>query len=120
MVFLASSLMAVGIQTTVVDVRPKIAENISFPTAEPGSVGHVFLLVDTGIAAEFMNELELSDLQGVTRKNAMGKNTIWIPIEATKLASGFAAAFQEGVRQYYREVIENDGVTKGLVHVYDF
>jgi hypothetical protein len=119
-VFLASSAMAVGIQTAVIDVRPKLAENISFPTAEPGSVGHVFLLVDTGIAAEFVSELGLSDLQGVTRKNALGKNTIWIPIETTKLASGFETAFQEGVRQYYREVIENDGVTKGLVHVYDF
>lgn len=119
-VFLASSLMAVGMQAAVVDVRPKISEDISFPTAAPGTIGHVFLLVDTGIEVEFMNTLGLSDFQGLTRKNARGKNTIWLPLEATALSNGFSTAWQEGVRQYYHEVIENDGMAKGWVHVYDF
>jgi len=119
-VFLASSLMAVGMQAAVVDVRPKISDDISFPTAAPGTIGHVFLLVDTGFDVELMSALGLSDFQGLTRKNARGKNTIWLPLEATELSNGFSAAWQEGVRQYYREVIENDGMAKGLVHVYDF
>ena len=119
-VFLASSLMAVGMQAAVVDVRPKIPSDISFPTAAPGTIGHVFLLVDTGIDVEYLSVLGLSEFQGLTRKNARGKNTIWIPLEATTLSNGFAAAWQEGVRQYYHEVIENDGMAKGWVHVYDF
>lgn len=119
-VFLASSLMAVGMQAAVVDIRPKISEAISFPTAAPGTIGHVFLLVDTGIDVEFMNTLGLSDFQGLTRKNARGKNTIWLPIEATALSNGFAVAWREGVQQYYREVIEQEGMAKGWVHVYDF
>jgi hypothetical protein len=119
-VFLASSLMAVGMQAAVVDVRPKISGDISFPTAAPGTIGHVFLLVDTGIDVEYMSALGLSDFQGLTRQNARGKNTIWLPIEATALSNGFATAWQEGVRQYYREAIEQDGMAKGWVHVYDF
>lgn len=119
-VFLASSLMAVGMQAAVVDVRPKISGDISFPTAAPGTIGHVFLLVDTGIDVEYMSTLGLSDFQGLTRKNARGKNTIWLPLEATELSNGFLAAWQEGVRQYYHNVVENDGMAKGWVHVYDF
>ena len=29
-------------------------------------------------------------------------------------------AFKQGVMQYYREVVEKEGVTKGVVQVYDF
>jgi hypothetical protein len=119
-VCLASGLMAVGIHTAVVDVRPKLGENLTFPTAEPGALGHVFILVDTGIAPQFMTEIGLTEFQAVTRQNALGQPTLWLPIEVTALSNGFDAAFRMGVRQYYQEIVAKEGVVSGNVHIYDF
>jgi hypothetical protein len=119
-VCLASGLMAVGMNAAVVDVRPKVLATTRIPTAQKGAIGHVFVLVDTGIPASFMGELELNEFQAISRKNAAGQSTIWIPVETASLADGFDAAFRDGVRQYYLEVIEKNGVVKGDVHVYDF
>ncbi len=119
-VFLASSLMAVGIHTAVVDLRPRQGEPVLAPTAAPGAYGHVFLLVDTGIDAVLLDELGLNEFQGLTRSNATGINTIWIPLEPTVVDAGFARAFELGVQQYYEEVIVKGGVVAGNVQVYDF
>lgn len=117
-VFIASNLMAVGIQCAVVDIRPQTG--VQLPTARSGSVGHVFLLVDTGIEAEKIGETGLEEFQAVVRKNMTGKTTIWIPVEITSLSEGFEKAFREGSREYYQKVIEENGIGDGTVHVYDF
>ncbi|MBX7150049.1 hypothetical protein K1X84_00315 [bacterium] len=117
-VFVASSLMAIGIQCAVVDIRPQTG--VQLPTAQSGSVGHVFLIVDTGLEADRIGETGLEEFQTVIRKNMTGKNTIWIPIEVTSLSEGFEKAFREGAREYYQKVIEENGVSEGTVHVYDF
>lgn len=119
-VYLASCLMAVGIQCAVVDVRPKTAQNVVIPTAEPGALGHLFLLVDTGLDASQLGKLELSEFEAISRQNALGKTTLWLPIETTALPAGFDAALKSGAQQYYREVIEKQGFIKGNVHIYDF
>lgn len=119
-VFLASSLMAVGIDAAVVDVRPVLPAEAAAPTAAPDAIGHVFLLVDTGVEASQMSTLGLNEFQGLTRRSADGRSTIWVPIETAALAEGFEAAFRAGVRQYYDAVFRDDGVATGRVRVYDF
>ncbi len=118
-VSLGSALMSVGYNTVVVDVRPATRGRVSIPTAKKSSIGHVFMLVDTGIEAEHMSEIGLNEFQAVIRQNQFGVDTIWIAIETTEVSNGFQAAFDEGVRQYYTEVIEKQGVTNGNVHVYE-
>ena len=119
-VLFASNLMAVGIQTAVVDIRPRPQEAAGASVVRPGEPGHVFLLIDTGLPPSAQAELALTEFQSVIRQNARGTHTIWIPIEPTVLAEGFEAAFEDGVQLYYREVIERGGVVSGDVQVYDF
>jgi len=119
-VLIASNLMAVGMQTAVVDIRPRPPASGGAPVARPGAPGHVFLLVDTGLPATAQAELGLTEFQSVTRQDANGAYTLWIPIEPTVLSHGFEAAFRDGVRLYYREVIQRNGVAAGTVQVYDF
>lgn len=116
-VLLASSLMAVGVHTAVVDLRPR--RDMSLRTAS-GAYGHVFLLVDTGIAATALEALGLTEFQSLTRMNSGGTPTLWIPLEPTVLDEGFERAFDVGVRQYYEAVILGDGMARGDVQVYDF
>jgi hypothetical protein len=93
---------------------------VVIPTAEPGALGHLFLLVDTGLDASQLGKLELSEFEAISRQNALGKTTLWLPIETTALPAGFDAALKSGAQQYYREVIEKQGFIKGNVHIYDF
>jgi hypothetical protein len=116
-VLLASSLMAVGVHTAVVDLRPRREEGLP---AAAGAYGHVFLLVDTGIAATALEALGLTEFQGLTRMSPAGTPTLWIPLEPTVLDEGFERAFDVGVRQYYEAVILKDGMARGDVQVYDF
>lgn len=118
-VFTASTLMSVGYNCAVVDIRPNMPENMQAPTAQAGSIGHVFLLVDTGIPVTQTGQTGFGEFQFVTRRNKLGEFTIWIPIETTVLSEGFKKAFSEGVRHYYDEVIVNNGVEKGHVQIYD-
>jgi len=126
-VYTASHLMAVGIQCAFVDIRPDVGD-VPLPAASQTNganahqrrVGHILLLVNTEIESEQMSEAGLHEFQFVSRASTSGKNTIWLPIETTVLDGGFDKAFAEGVRQYYKEVIEQDGMKKGVVHVYDF
>ena len=118
-VYIASHLMAVGIQCAFVDIKPQ-AREIDLPTAGQRQLGHIFLLVNTEIGPECVGELGLKEFQFVSRTSAMGKSTIWIPIETTVLNQGFDRAFHDGVQQYYEEVIERNGINNGSVHVYDF
>lgn len=119
-VLTASFLMAMGMDCAVVDLRPGTQPGVSLPTAQNGTAGHVFLLVDTGLTPRSQSLTGLNDYQAVIRKNAFGEPTIWIPVEVTLLPNGFDAAFSSGVQQYYDHVIINDGVGNGSVYIYDF
>lgn len=119
-VYLASCLMSVGISCAILDVRPRLPQPLNVPTAEPGAIGHLFLLVDTGIDASQYGELGLTEFEAVSRLNAWGKPTLWLPIETTLISQGFEVAHRAGVQLYYREVIEKQGIVKGNVHIYDF
>ncbi len=118
-VYLASCLMAVGIHCAIVDVRPKAPQSVVVPTAEPGAIGHLFLLVDTGLDVTQIGQLGLNEFEAISRQNPLGKTTLWLPIETTVLSSGFETALKMGAQQYYREVIEKQGIIKGNVHIYD-
>jgi hypothetical protein len=119
-VLVASSLMAVGVQTAVVDIRPQTPTARAAPVVRADGVGHVFLLVDTGLPPTALGELGLSELQVVTRRGVGGHDTLWIPLEPTVIAEGFDAAFQAGARLYYQSVILNQGVVNGDVQIHDF
>lgn len=119
-VFVASHLMAVGISVAAVDLRPPAPEPVRTPTASPRAYGHVFLLVDTGLAPGYLQALGLNELQAVTRPSRHGGTTLWLPIEPTLLRHGFARAFAAGTQQYYDEVIRPTERTDATVHVVDF
>jgi hypothetical protein len=119
-VYIAAHVMALGFGCAVVDIRPTNDLGINLPAAAPGSVGHVFLLIDTGIPVEFQDEVNLTEFQSVSRQNALGRMTLWVPIETTLIGDGLDQAMLQGSRLYYEEVMVKKGVTGGSVHVYDF
>lgn len=118
-VFLASSLMAVGYDVALVDLRPqKMRLNDKF-SGEYENQGHVFLIVNTGLSVNSICELELTEFQIISRRSRLGGTTLWLPIETTRISNGFDDAFKAGTWLYYKKVIESEGVIKGLVFVYD-
>lgn len=77
-VLLAALLGAVGIETAFVDVPE-----------------HIFLLADTGLHARRRAALGLPDELVV-----VDRERVWIPIETTATANGFAVAWREGAARY--------------------
>jgi hypothetical protein len=73
-VLMASLLGNVGVNTCFVDVP-----------------GHIFLLVDTGLP-----ERELSALGADSSMVVINNQQVWIPLETTSLARGFAQAWRDG------------------------
>ncbi|MFI5370309.1 MAG: hypothetical protein ACHQ52_02040 [Candidatus Eisenbacteria bacterium] len=73
-VLMASMLGNVGVDTRFVDVP-----------------GHIFLLVDTGL-----NERNRSALGADSTLMVIDDGEVWIPLETTSLARGFAQAWRDG------------------------
>jgi hypothetical protein len=117
-VYVASCLMSVGYQCAVVDLNP--AQRSAGAPGAKKEIGHVFLLVDTGIGTENASGLGLSDIEWTARRSMDGRTTIWLPIETSMLQNGFERAFKAGVSQYYQFVISPSELKATSVRVIDF
>ena len=109
LVFYMSALMSIGHQSAIIALKPKPEQTI----------GHVFLLVDSGIPVIAQGQLNLTDIGVIKRQNYLGNYTLWLPIEVTILDQGFDVAYKSGIRQYYDELILKQGIQNHTVEVID-
>ena len=97
---------SVGIQTAFVDYKSY------------DGVSHVNLLVNTGLSPEKSELITNNDKKYFVRKNAAGKEQIWIPIETTSLTD-FATAWSLGSDKFYKEAVSDLGLVKGKIEIVD-
>ncbi len=105
----ASLLSSIGIPTAFVDVVP------------PGKPeeGHIYLLFDTGVEPRYGSAIAGNPKRYVVRRNAGGKETVWIPIETTVIARGFEEAWSSGAQRYFDDVEVGLGLAHGWVRIVD-
>lgn len=102
----SSILESIGIQTAFIDYKPN------------GTIGHVTLLVNTNLSPNESELITINDRKYFVRKNTMGKEEIWIPIEVTSLTD-FDEAWNLGAEKFYSEAIDNFGLSKNTVEIID-
>jgi hypothetical protein len=97
-IFYANQLMEVGYECAILAID-SLALNKS-------TVGHTFLLVNTGLNAATQDRLGLSEYNSVKRFDRFENETIWIPIDVSQLSKGFAVAHQIGSELYDQYFIQ--------------
>lgn len=97
---------SVGIQTAFVDYK-----------SDEG-VSHVNLLVNTELTPDKSGLITNNDKKYFVRKNAAGREQIWIPIETTSL-SNFSTAWSLGSDKFYTEAVSDLGLVKGKIEIVD-
>ncbi|MFA3782457.1 transglutaminase domain-containing protein [Melioribacteraceae bacterium 4301-Me] len=102
----SSILESIGIQTAFVDFK-----------AEDG-VSHVNIIFDTELPPEKAFLITNNDKKYFIRKNAEGKDEVWIPLETTVLTS-FEDAWSAGVEKFNKEALDNYGLAKGKVEIHE-
>lgn len=102
-------LNSIGIATAFVDV---------IPPGRPDQ-SHIYLLFDTGLEPQFAEEISSNPKRYVVRRNAAGRETVWIPVESTSIPRGFAAAWSDGAQRYLDDVEIGLGLVKGWVRIVD-
>ncbi len=103
-VCLASFYESIGIQTAFVDYR----------TNEQSR--HVHLLFNTNLSPAEANLITQNDKKYYVRKNSLGEEKIWIPIETTE-RSNFMNAWEKGVEIFSNEALDQLGLAKGTVQI---
>lgn len=71
-------------------------ENLGVETAFVDVPGHLFLLFNTGVPAD-----QASAISHESQSVVILDGTVWVPLEATMLATSFEEAWAEGARKYY-------------------
>ena len=102
----SSFLESVGVQTALVDYKGN------------SEVRHVNVLFNTRLGPQFAKLVTNNDSKYVLRKNAQGKDEVWIPVETTSLTN-FDEAWNIGVEKFNREAIDSLGIAKGKVQIID-
>lgn len=102
----SSLLESVGIQTALVDYK------------EDGGIRHVNILINTQLASIQSKFITRNDSKYFIRKNELGKDEIWIPIETTSLTD-FDQAWNIGVEKFNREAVNDLGLASGKVEIID-
>lgn len=102
----SSILESIGIQTAFVDF---IAGD---------GVSHVNLLVNTKLKPDQSNLITQNDKKFFLRKNVKSEDELWIPVEMTSLTD-FETSWEIASQKFYTETIENYGLSKGKVVIYD-
>ncbi len=100
-----------------------IFESIGIPTAfvdykSPDGVSHVNILVDTGLPPGDWNLITANSKKIFARKNPAGKEEVWIPIETTALKN-FDKSWELGAEKFYKDAVENYGLSTGKVEIID-
>jgi hypothetical protein len=104
-----SLLSSIGVSTALIDVVP------------PGhpEQSHIYMLFDTGIEPRFGERLSDNPKRLIVRKNNVGKETLWLPIESTVITKGFEEAWSIGAQEYFNDVEANLGRVQGWVQIVD-
>lgn len=97
---------SVGIQTAFVDYKSN------------DGVSHVNLLVNTELPPDKSELITNNDKKYFVRKNAAGREQIWIPIETTSLTD-FNTAWSLGSNKFYTEAVSDLGLVKGKIEIVD-
>ncbi len=105
----SSMLASIGVATAFVDV---------VPPDEPHNA-HVYLLMDTGLAPDQAHLISSNPKRYIIRKNEIGDETVWIPLETTVTKEGFNTAWDVGAESYYNEGILQGGIINGWVRIVD-
>ncbi len=105
-VLYSSLLSNIGIETAFVDYKPD------------SGIGHVNLLVNTGLFPEQAMLITKNDTKYYIRKNSRGIDEVWIPIETTSLTN-FDKAWDLGAEKFNRDAINHLGLVKGKVNIVD-
>jgi hypothetical protein len=105
----ASLLSSIGVPTAFVDVIP------------PGRAedAHIYLMFDTGVEARYGSSIAGNPKRYVVRRNAQGRETVWLPIETTVIARGFDEAWSSGAQRYFDDVEIGLGLAHGWVRIVD-
>ena len=105
----ATLLSSIGIPVAFVDVVPP----------DRPADGHIYLMFDTGIPVERSSLISNNPKRFVIRPDDHGRQTVWIPVEATAITGGFDAAWDAGAKEYYDDVEIHFGLAHGWVRVVD-
>jgi hypothetical protein len=105
----SSLLASVGISTAFIDVVP--------PDNQQNS--HTYMMFDSEVLASDANLISDNFKRFIIRKNNKGIETVWIPVETTETAKGFFEAWNLGSKEYFQDVIINDGLSKGWLKIVD-
>ncbi|MCK9424833.1 MAG: hypothetical protein M0Q21_02215 [Ignavibacteriaceae bacterium] len=103
-VCLASFYESIGIETAFVDYK----------TNEQSR--HVHLLFNTNLSPAEAGLITQNDKKYYIRKNSLGEEKIWIPLETTE-RSNFANAWEKGVEKFSNEALDQLGLAKGTVQI---
>ena len=99
-------LESIGIQTAFVDYKSDT------------KINHVNLLVNTKLKPEEAMLITQNDKKYFVRKSGTGVNEVWIPLELTSLTN-FTTAWKIASQKFNTEAIDNLGIAKGKVVIYD-
>ncbi len=102
----SSLLESVGIQTALIDYKPL------------NGIGHVAVLVNTQLSPAQAGLITKNDSKYIVRKNDMGVEEVWIPVETTSL-TGFNKAWDLGASKFNEDALDNLGLAKGNVQIVD-
>ena len=102
----SSVLESIGIQTAFVDY------------ISTDGISHVNLLVNTKLKPEEVILITKNDKKYMLRKNVKREDEVWIPIEMTSLTN-FETSWDIAAQKFYTVAIENYGLSKGSVVIYD-
>ncbi len=102
----SSLLESVGIQTALVDYKPD------------KGIGHVTVLVNTQLSPAQAKLITQNDSKYLIRKNEMGIDEIWVPVETTSLTN-FNTAWDLGAQKFNDDALNNLGLAKGNVQIVD-
>ncbi|MDP3150011.1 MAG: hypothetical protein Q8N83_12880 [Ignavibacteria bacterium] len=103
-VCLASFYESIGIETAFVDYRGNDHSR------------HVHLLFNTNLSPDEAGLITQNDKKYYIRKNSLGEEKVWIPIETTE-RSNFANAWEKGVEKFSGEALDQLGLIKGTVQI---
>ncbi|MCG8608602.1 hypothetical protein MJD09_26900 [bacterium] len=107
-VLYASLLESAGINTAFVEVRDPKKE-----------LAHLYLMFNTRLPPDQGYLISSNEKRYLLRKNSLGQETIWIPVETTVVGLGFEEAWKAGALQYLQEADLRRGLTKGWVKIID-
>ncbi|GBD89726.1 hypothetical protein BMS3Abin04_00434 [bacterium BMS3Abin04] len=107
-VIFSSLLESIGIQTAFVDYKPD----------NDNDIGHVNLLINTELKPNQAQLITSNDKKIFIRKNADGKEQVWIPLEVTSLTN-FETAWKIGADEFNKKALEKFGLAKGKVAIDD-